>query len=94
MNPDQQIVMFSRLTVNSVDDFLELHREALSAQASFNLNERVFRDESDPNVLTVQIEGRVNDVQAWLQSERRAELVDRLQLVGTPVTWRTVEIVD
>lgn len=85
------VIRFNRIRVKDIVAFEAVHAEALIAQGTHGVSERVYQSVDDKNDLTVQTIGTEQAMQDWLQSPERAALRSRLELDGTPETWLSQE---
>ena len=68
------VIRFNRIRVKDIVAFEAVHAEALIAQGTYGVSERLYQSVDDKNDLTVQIIGTEQAMQDWLQRPERAAL--------------------
>ena len=80
------------MRVKDLTSFSVVHAEALEAQKSYGISERVFQSVANPNDITIQITGPEHAIQRWLESPERAALGNRLEVDSILESWVTTDL--
>ncbi len=88
----RMIHRFIRVQVTDLDGFLAVHKKTREAHRSLGISEALYQSSENPNDLTLILAGSEEDIQGWLNGADRIRLASKVEFVGEPSAWDTIEL--